>query len=164
VALRAGAAKEIRVFGLAGWLSDHYRAPRMEILDATWAERRRIYLLPYLRYTAFGFVVAAIVLAAVGRAAATGAISLTQLALALQAALAALRLGEAFPESDTATQFGMLAYDGVEGSRGAWPRSTRRRSSSSPAGPVGLPRREISFEMVDFHYPGSERPVLDGSN
>ena len=163
VALRAGAAKEIRVFGLAGWLSDRYRAPRMEILDATWAERRRIYLLPYLRYTAFGFVVAAVVLAAVGRAAATGAISLTQLALALQAALAALRLGEAFPESDTATQFGMLAYDGVEGfERGVAAFDEKTTQLEPRRDPVGLPRREISFEMVDFHYPGSERPVLDG--
>jgi hypothetical protein len=29
--------------------------------------------------------------------------------------LGALRLGEHFPEVDTQTQFGMIAYDGVQG-------------------------------------------------
>ena len=57
-ALRAAAAKEIRVFGLGRWLSDHYRQLQTTRLKAGWAERRRIYFAPYLVYTAFGFVVA----------------------------------------------------------------------------------------------------------
>ena len=161
--LRAAAAKEIRVFGLAGWLSEHYRRLQMTRLMAVWAERRRVYLGPYLRYTAFGFAVAAITLAALGRTAAAGSISLTQLALGLQAAIGALRLGEHFPESDTQTQFGMFAYDGVRGfERGVATFDERTVQLEPGRDPRGLPAHEIRFEAVDFHYPGSERPILDG--
>jgi ATP-binding cassette subfamily B protein len=162
-ALEAAAAKEIRVFGLADWLSDHYTALQTRMLSLVWAERRRIYLKPYLVYTAFGFAVAGVTLAAIGHAAAVGAISLTQLALALQAALAALRLGEHFPESDTQTQFGMIAYSGVQGfERGVAAFDEKSVQLEPRRDPAGLPRREIRFEGVSFHYPGSDRVVLDG--
>jgi ATP-binding cassette subfamily B protein len=161
-AMQPAAGKEIRVFGLAGWLSKTYHDLQMTMLDMVWAERRRVYLRPYLGYTAFGFIVAAITLAAIGQAAANGAISLTSLALALQAALAALRLGEAFPESDTQTQFGMMAYDGVQAFERGIDEFDERTVQLEPAvDSRGLPCREIRFEAVDFHYPGSERPVLD---
>ena len=88
-------------------------------LEEVWAARRHIYFVPYLRYTAFGLLVAGATMAALGTAAASGAISLTAFALALQAGLAALRLGEHFPEADTQTQFGMFAYDGVPRSSAA---------------------------------------------
>jgi ATP-binding cassette subfamily B protein len=163
VAMRPEAAKEIRVFGLAGWLSDRYRELQMGLLILVWAERRRIYFRPYLLYTAFGFAVAAVALAAMGRAAASGAISLTQLTLGLQAALAALRLGEHYPEADTQTQFGMIAYEGVQGFEAGVAAFDDRVVQLEPRrDPAGLPAREIRFEKVSFHYPGSERAVLDG--
>jgi ATP-binding cassette, subfamily B, bacterial len=159
----ASTAKEIRVFGLAGWLSDHYRRLQMQILSLVWAERRRIYMKPYLVYTAFGFAVAAVALAAMGRSAAAGTITLTQLTLGLQAALAALRLGEFYPEADTQTQFGMFAYDGVTGfERGVAAFDERAVQLDPRRDPTGLPSHEIRFEGVGFHYPGSERPVLAG--
>ena len=162
VALQPEAAKEIRVFGLAGWLSDRYRDLQMRLLSLVWAERRRIYFRPYLLYTAFGFAVAAVALAAMGQAAAAGTISLTQLTLGLQAALAALRLGEHFPEADTQTQFGMIAYDGVQGFEAGVAAFDDKVVQLEPRrDPAGLPAREIRFEKVSFHYPGSERPVLD---
>ncbi len=162
VALSPETAKEIRVFGLADWLADHYRALQMRVMMAVWAERRRIYFGPYVAYTAFGLVVAGIALAAMGRAAATGVLSLTQLTLGLQAALAAIRLGEYYPEADIQTQYGMLAYDGVKAfERGidafdlTVPQLEPRRD------PRGMPGHEIRFEQVSFKYPGSDRPVLD---
>ena len=162
IALRAGAAKEIRVFGLGDWLSDHYCKLQTTRLMAVWAERRRIYFAPYLVYTAFGLVVASLTLAALGRTAAAGTISLTQLALGLQAGLATLRLGEHFPEADTQTEFGMLAYDGVAGfERGVTAFHEKTVQLEPRRDPRGLPKGEIRFEHVDFHYPGSERPVLD---
>jgi ATP-binding cassette subfamily B protein len=165
VALQPAAGKEIRVFGLAGWLSDCYRTLQLGLLSMIWAERRRIYMKPYLLYAAFGFATAGITLAVLGRAAATGTITLTELALALQAGIAALRLGEAFPESDTQTQFGMFAYDGVQrfekGVDAFHEQTTQLEPREEPA---GLPRTELRFENVDFHYPGSDRPVLDKLN
>jgi len=100
-----------------------------------------------------------------GRTAAAGTISLTQLALGLQAGLATLRLGEHFPEADAQTQFGMLAYDGVEGfERGVAAFHEKTIQLEPRRESRGLPEREIRFEGVDFHYPGSERPVLDHLN
>jgi ATP-binding cassette, subfamily B, bacterial len=162
VAMRPEAGKEIRVFGLADWLSERYRALQMELLAKVWAERRRIYFRPYLGYTAFGLAVAAVSIAALGHAAATGVITLTQLALGLQAALAALRLGEHYPEADTQTQFGMFAYDGVQGFESGVAAFDEQVLQLEPRqDPAGLPARDIRFEKVSFHYPGSDRPVLD---
>ena len=162
-ALGAGAAKEIRVFGLAGWLSGRYRAIQMKTLELVWAERRRIYFAPYLVYTALGLVVAGITLAALGRSAASAAISLTQLTLGLQAALAAIRLGENYAESDNATQFGMRAYEGVQDFERGVARFDDRAVALEPLREAtGLPARDIRFQGVDFHYPGSDRPILDG--
>jgi ATP-binding cassette subfamily B protein len=163
VAMRPEAAKEIRVFGLAEWLSEHYRSLMTSFLMMVWAERRRIYFRPYLVYTALGFTVAAITLAAMGRAAASSAISLTQLTLGLQAALAALRLGENYAEADTQTQFGMFAYDGVQGfERGVAAFDEKAVALEPRRDPRGLPQREIRCEGLRFNYPGSDRPVLDG--
>ncbi len=163
IAMRSTAAKEIRVFGLADWLTDQYRRLTLDFLSPVWSERRRIYLGPYILYTAFGLAVAAIALAFLGRAAAIGAISLTQLTLALQASLAALRLGEFYPEADTQTQFGMLALDGVQGFELGVAAFDERAVQLDPrADPHDLPHREIRFDGVDFRYPGSDRAVLDG--
>jgi ATP-binding cassette subfamily B protein len=163
VAMRPEAAKEIRVFGLADWLSEQYRNLMTSFLMTVWAERRRVYFRPYLAYTALGFTVAAITLAAMGQAAASSAISLTQLTLGLQAALAALRLGENYAEADTQTEFGMFAYEGVQGvERGVAAFDERAVQLEPRLDPRGLPKREIRLERVTFSYPGSDRLVLDG--
>ena len=162
-AMAPAAGKEIRVFGLAGWLSATYRELQMTLLGEIWAERRRIYLVPYLVYTAFGLGIAAVTLAAIGMTAAAGGLTLTELAVSLQAALGALRLGESFPESDTQTQFGMFAYDGVQAfERGVADFDEKAVQLEPRRDPRGLPAGEIRLERVDFHYPGSDRPVLDG--
>ncbi len=156
------AAKEIRVFGLSGWLSDRYRDVVMRFLGPVWTERRRIYFKPYLFYTAFGLAVTAVVMAAAGDAAARGAITLTALALALQAALGVIRLGEFYPEADTQTQYGMLTYDGTLAfERGVDAFQERTIQLEPRRDPAGLPRRDIHFDGVSFHYPGSDRAVLD---
>jgi ATP-binding cassette subfamily B protein len=162
VAMQPAAGKEIRVFGLADWLSDHYRNIQLKLLSLIWAERRRIYLKPYIAYTIFGLAMAAITLALLGRAAAAGSLTLTQLALALQASIAALRLGEHYPEADTQTQFGMIAYDGVQDFEKGVDAFDEGTIQLEPRlDPAGHPGRDIRFEGVGFHYPGSERPVLE---
>ncbi len=162
-AMAPAAGKEIRVFGLAGWLAATYRELQMTLLGQIWSERRRIYLGPYLVYTAFGLAIAAVTLAAIGMTAAAGGLTLTELAVSLQAALGALRLGESFPESDTQTQFGMFAYDGVQAfERGVADFDEKAVQLEPRRDPLCLPAREIRLEQIHFHYPGSDRPVLDG--
>jgi ATP-binding cassette, subfamily B, bacterial len=161
-AMEARAAKEIRVFGLAGWLSDRYRQAYLRWLMPVWAERRRIYLRPYLVYTALGLIVAGAVFAALGHAAASRSVSLTALALALQATLAGIALGANYPEADTQTEFGMIAYDGVVGfERGVDSFHEQTVQLEPREAPDGRPRDAITFEAVTFRYPGSERTILD---
>ncbi len=165
LATAATAAKEIRVFGLADWLRGRYTDLRSGLLKLVWAERRRIYFLPFVRYTIFGLAVTAITLAAVGRAAAAGSLTLTELALVLQAGLAALRLGDHYPEADTQTQFGMFAYDGVVNyERGMAGYDERTVQIEPRRDPANRPENEIRFEDVGFHYPGTDRAVLDHLN
>jgi len=160
----SGAAKELRVFGLTGWLTGRYRASSLEMLAPIWRARRRIYLWPYFGYTALGVSVAAAVLAALGRAAAHGDISLTDLALGMQATIAALLLGSYYEESDDHTQFGMLAVRGIEEFEERIERF-EERSAAPPAvavaDPCGRPGDGIRFTGVSFSYPGSDRLVLD---
>jgi ATP-binding cassette subfamily B protein len=164
-AVQAAAAKEIRVFGLAGWLTARYHDVQMVTYGLLWAERRRIFLYPYVVATAFGLVAGGVVLGAIGGASSSGAIGLAQLALAVQASLVAIRLGEFFPESDLQTQYGMVAYDGVQAfERGVAKVSDGTVRLEPRLDPRGLPQSEIRFESVDFRYPGSERAVLDRLN
>ena len=161
-AMEARAAKEIRVFGLAGWLADRYRRSYMRWLMPVWAERRRIYLRPYLLYTALGLIVAGAIFTSLGQAAASRSISLTQLALGLQATLAGIGLGVFYPEADTQTEFGMIAYDGVVGfERGVESFREQTVQLEPRQQPEGRPRESITFEAVTFRYPGSGRNILD---
>jgi ATP-binding cassette subfamily B protein len=166
VALDGSAAKETKVFGLTDWLANRYADTYNEARAPVWAERRRIYLRPYLGYTAIGLGVAALVLVMLARGAATDQVSLTGLALGLQATLAALLLGEHYPESDVATQFGMRAVTSlaeVESAMAEVESSVATPlSASALAATRGLPSIALRCEGLSFRYPGSERDVLDG--
>lgn len=161
LAMRAPAAKEIRIFGLLPWLTQRYRRVFWSWMQPVWRERRRIYLWPYFWYTGFGLLITAAVLAAVG-AAGAGAVSLTNLALVIQAVLGGLRLGEFYPEADVQTQFGMNAYQAVRAfERGV---ESHLAGAATPAGrsSAPVPREAISFNQVRFAYPGQVTPVVDG--
>ncbi|MEU1752576.1 ABC transporter ATP-binding protein [Micromonospora matsumotoense] len=160
LAMGPAAAKELRIFGLTGWLTERYRQVYRRALAPVWAERRRIYLRPYLLYTAVGLVGVAAVLALSGVRAADRAIDLAGLALVLQAVMALIRLGEFYPDSDTQTQYGMNAETAVTAferamARYAEPADTGRAAPPATAAPA------IDFTGVRFGYPGAARPVLD---
>ena len=122
----------------------------MRWLMPVWAERRRVYLKPYLVYTAIGLAVAGVTFAVLGRSAASGSVTLTELTLALQAGLAVINLGQYYPEADTQTEFGMGAYDGVATfERGVQAYDDPVRSATGDGDPRGLPRREIRFNRSD---------------
>ncbi|MHC3470970.1 ATP-binding cassette domain-containing protein [Streptomyces sp. 7R007] len=162
LATSTAAAKEIRVFGLAGWLRDRHRAVALEWMAPAWAERRRLLLWPYLRYTAFGLAVTAAVLAAVAAAGAEG-VTPTGLALATQSVLIAVRLAEFYPESDMQMILGMNAHHALTRFEEGLPPPPARRqpAGGAPAKPL-VPRREIVFSQVGFGYPGQQRRVFDG--
>ena len=159
LATRAAAGKEIRIFGLAGWLRDRHRAVALEWMAPAWAERRRLLLWPHLRYTVLGLVITAAVLAAAGASGAT----LTGLALATQAVLIGIRLGEFYPESDMQTILGMNAHDALTAyEEGVARHPARPETPETSRTPPPAPRREIAFSKVSFGYPGQERRVFEG--
>jgi ATP-binding cassette subfamily B protein len=157
LAMSDGAAKELRVFGLTAWIADRYERAYRSWLMPIWAARRKVYVLPYLACTLVGLGVAVAVLLVLAHRGANGEISLTALALGLQATIAALMLGEYYTESDAPTQFGMLAAQAM-----------RRFEKAADAPPVPdrpaatLPAvADVRFDGVSFRYPGRSRDVLD---
>ncbi|MGW5555917.1 ABC transporter ATP-binding protein [Micromonospora sp. NPDC003944] len=159
LAVEPAAGKEIRVFGLAGWLTATYRRVYLLWLRPMWAYRRRILLWRYLIFAGPSLVAAVAVFAAVG-VAAPATLTLTQFALVVQATVGAIALGGYYPEADVQTAVGIGAYDDVR-------RFVGRLAAPAPAtGSVGtrpLPPlcTELHFDRVSFRYPGQEHNVLD---
>ncbi|MEO3830323.1 ATP-binding cassette domain-containing protein [Actinomadura sp. B10D3] len=166
IAIGAKGGKEVRLFGLGPWIADGYASVHQDWLGIVRAERRRILLHPFLRYTGIGLV--ALGLACLAVAAEAGRQhDLTGLVVSLQATVAAIMLAQFWPEADLQLIFGMrsvLATDRLEkavasGSRPPKGEEARFRSPGASKDP-SPPAPAVSFEDVSFTYPGSERPVL----
>ena len=162
LAIDSAAAKEIRVFGLIEWFRDFWRECYLEWLRPLWAARRRIYLWPFVWFCAWGLVVTATVLAVIGRSAAGPAatLTLTSFVMVVQAALAALRLGEYYRESDLPTAVGMHAHDavrrffaGLAADETAQEVPAAQHAAAARA-EVPEPVGHIHFDKISFHYPG----------
>jgi ATP-binding cassette, subfamily B, bacterial len=98
--LAGGAAtgKEIRAFGLAGWLRDRLRTTHLRFLDVLWTERRRIYLWPFVWFSIVALAVTGAVFGALGLSGATAeSLTLTDFVLVAQSTLGLLRLAEHYP-------------------------------------------------------------------
>ncbi|GAA1304276.1 ABC transporter ATP-binding protein [Saccharothrix xinjiangensis] len=155
----AAAGKEIRVFGLAGWLRQRLRDTHLRFLEPLWAERRAVYLWPFVRFSVVGLAVTGAVFAALG--ATAHEMTLTGFVLVATATLGLLRLADHYPEADLPTAIGMRAHDAVRrfaehvDAHEGGPGPARR-----PAAPT--PVRAIRFEQVGFCYPGQRRAVFDG--
>lgn len=162
------AAKEIRVFGSSRWLEDRHREAHFAFNDPVDKERRRIYFKPYLVYTAIALGVVAWGLTTLADRAAggeleSGAMSLRDLTLGLQALVGALLLARDYPESDPPTQFGMNALTALREVA-----ATITRQDTAPRGilssPEGAPHRSIEFRDLYFNYPGADEAVFTGLN
>ncbi|GAA0378956.1 multidrug ABC transporter permease [Acrocarpospora corrugata] len=154
LAIQPLAGKEIRVFGLAGWMRDTLRTAYFAWLRPMWAERRRVYLWPFVWFGAWALAATAAVFGLVGF---TDTLTLTTFILVMQASLGSLRLAEYYPESDLQTAIGMEAYDAVQ-------RFADRidEVEEEPAtGTVPEPVHTIQFDQVTFRYPGQRRAVFE---
>lgn len=166
-------AKELRVFGLADWVKDGYRAAAVEALRPVWRERRRVSVVYFVWFTAVGLVVAFVLLAFVLRAAAADRLTLFALTVTLQALVSGVLLGEFYHEADTMTQFGMLAARAMDtferrvselavAERQELVEPSAVPECSAAAEPAGMPAQSIRFAGVSFAYPGESLPVFDG--
>lgn len=160
--LSAAAAKELRVFGLTGWVTDEFRASALESLRPMWTARRRSNTYNFLVFTAFALVVDSLCIAYIVHSATQGELTLTRLALGLQCAVAAIMLGTFFHEADFPTQFGMNAVAAAEQfAQKVAAAMDRDLADGALSTAEGLPARALSFDDVSFCYPGSDRRVLD---
>jgi ATP-binding cassette subfamily B protein len=178
--LGARHAKELRIFGLTGWFTQQYRDAHATSTREVNRARRAALFLPYLGYTAFGLLAACSVFVVLGTGAASGRISLSGLALAAQATLAAFLLGGQYPEADLQTSLGMRALRAIDEFRSRVARVERVTAvrDAEPAGissqpcpasgsgkewsVAGRPRHAVRLESVWFGYPGAATPQLSG--
>ena len=173
LSIQPQAGKEIRIFGLVPWLRSGLREACLAVLMPIWAERRRVYLWPFVWFGLWGLTVAAVTFGMIGDSAAHG-LTLTKFVLVMQASLGALRLGEYYPEADLATAIGMNAHSAVRRFSERIDAVTNRGAVSvcdgqvptangqlgSPTGPG--PVAEIRFDNITFTYPGQSRPIFHG--
>ena len=153
----AAAGKEIRVFGLDDWLRQRLRDTYRPFLAPLWAQRRAIYLWPFVRFTVVGLAVTGAVFAVLGATAQE--LTLTGFVLVATAALSLLRLAEHYPEADLPTAIGMRAHEAVRRFAEHVDAHDEQPAGRSPVPePVGV----IRFERVAFRYPGQERMIFDG--
>ncbi|MBE2997228.1 ABC transporter ATP-binding protein [Nocardiopsis sp. HNM0947] len=160
LAVDSPAAKEIRLFGLASWVTDRFAADRRALVELRWHATR-------LRQKPMRWAVAVLTTSggllfwSLGRDAATGAVDLGQVSTFAYAAVGASAL--AFGGLNWALS---LASDGVASVL----RVEATMASSGAARSVvsgrttaeGMPAAEIRFRDVTFTYPSMSRPVLDG--
>ena len=171
------AAKETRVFGLDRWLNERYTSVYWEMFDPAVKARRRIYFYPYIPITAAGLAIIALIVYRVGEGAIAGSISLTALALSIQALMGAIALGGAYEESDVPTQWGMQALEAMIELRkliAAAEEKEREQTDKNVArAKVGvvdpdtvdvknLPSKTLEFHKLEFAYPGTKDKVLRG--
>jgi ATP-binding cassette subfamily B protein len=154
------AAKEVRVFGLLGWLQGRFRQTALDAVHPVWKVRRRVVLRPYALSVPVALALSGLVTILVVRSAARGDLSLTHLLFVLQAVVVVATLGEFFYESDFHTELGMSSYDALLTFEGAV------AEAAPPPTPVvrdlgAAPQTAIRFERVSFAYPSSERRVFD---
>ena len=174
LAVQPPAGKEIRIFGLTGWLRSALREASMAVLRPVWAERRRVYLWPFLWFGLWGLMVAAVTFGVMGADATHHDLTLFRFVLVIQASLAGLRLSEYYPEADLATAVGMTAYQAVHRFAARIETLTEGTAAALPGlpdlpelpGPTAVavpdPVREIRFDQVTFRYPGQQRAIFDG--
>jgi len=174
LALGDVAAKETRIFGINAWLTRRYDAVHWKVFGPAGRARRRIYFYPYLVITAIGLAALAWVVIRIGQASVDQQVSLTALALSLQAVMGAIALGSNYEEADVPTQWGMRAIEAMRRLRAHIERAEQREKEQTAAnlaresyGAAGvavasLPSTSLVFRDLRFSYPGTDDLVLNG--
>jgi ABC-type multidrug transport system fused ATPase/permease subunit len=157
LAVEPHAAKELRLFGLAGWVVDRFRARRQQLFELQWRATR-------LRERP---VVGSLLLVAAANLVVFGA-------LAVDAAGGTLALDRAVTFATAAIGTSMIAFGGwswaLDGAAAPVAAVLRLEGAMAPAGALArgtrpaaaMPAREVRFRDVTFAYPNAGGPVLQG--
>ena len=161
LAVDAAAAKEVRVFGLAGWTVAEYGDAWLDALGTLWRNRKAERGLNAAAVLALA-VSHALVLGALGVAAGRGQLALASLFVFVQAVLATADLGLIGDAQGWTAQ--TLALAG----RVAALRARLRGLAPPPAAAAGgrpaaaTQAVAVRLDGVRFTYRGRQRPTLDG--
>jgi ABC-type multidrug transport system fused ATPase/permease subunit len=157
LAVEPPAAKELRLFGLAGWIVEGFRAQRRRLFELRWQAtrlRERPVIWSLLLVLAANLVVFWCLSAAAGEGRLT--------------------LGELVTFASAAVSTGMIAFGGLswalDGAAAPAAAVLRLQQAMDSAGALvqghqsgaGTPAREIRFHQVTFAYPTTGEPVLAG--
>ena len=155
LALGAGAAKEMRVLGLHGWLGDRLGSEWKRRLSEDWKDRRRD-MLGGIAAAVAASAAAVIVFGVLASDAARGVITIGALLIYLRSGQAIAGWG--LSNADYAIEYGAASVPALrrlEALAAADPPAARE------ALPPDAPAREIRFENVSFAYAAGP-PVLAG--
>ena len=150
------AAKEVRLFGLAGWVVDRFTSARRRVLDLQW-QATRLRERPVLWSLLLVLSANVLVFWMMANDLAAGRLNLARVVTFATAALSASTIafgGLSWALDSSAAPVGaVLRLETAMGPAGALARGTRS--------PLGMPAREIRFRNVRFSYPSVSQPVLD---
>jgi ATP-binding cassette, subfamily B, bacterial len=158
LALEAGAAKEVRVFGLGGWLVGEYRDAWFDALGVLWRSRRSNRALNVAAACALAVSHVA-VLGALGVAAVRGELEVAALLVFAQAVIATSDLGLVGDSQwwmAQALAVSERVADLRASSAAVLPEPPR---AAPPPGPRPV---AVRLDGVRFTYRGREEPTLDG--
>ena len=160
LAITPPAAKELRIFGLLGWLVGRADQQWATAIEPPFDVRRRLRASSNVELAMLGAVYV-VTFVAVARASVLQGLSLGVVAAILQAEFTAAELITPVGD-DFSTPSGLAGLAAIE--------KVRARADDIEASDAvvdgerdatGLPRREIRFEGVGFVYPGTDRPVVE---
>jgi ABC-type multidrug transport system fused ATPase/permease subunit len=155
LAVEAPPAKELRLFGLAGWTLDRFKARRTRLHTLQY-EATRLRERPLLGSLLLVLGASAIVFWSLANSATAGTLSLAALVVFAQAAVGTSSI--AFGglnwalDSSAAPVEAVLRLEPAMAAAGALPSGT--------ASARGVPSRDVRFRDVSFAYPNGS-PVLD---
>ena len=150
------ASKELRLFGLASWTIDRFRALRRRLYELHW-EATRLRERPLIWSLLIVLTANLIVFWSMATAALNGVLTLANVVTYATAAV-----------TTSAIAFGGLSW-ALDGAAAPAAAVLRLQDAMAPAGALtrgtvaaaGMPAREIRFRDVRFGYPGTDGPVLN---
>src|SRR5437762_13049976 len=151
------AAKELRLFGLANWTVEGFKARRRRLFELQW-QATRLRERPVLWSLLVVLAANVAVFWSLGNDAAAGTLPLARLVTFASAAV-----------STSMIAFGGLSW-ALDGAAAPAAAVLRLQEAMASAGALvrgerpaaGMPAREIRFRRVTFAYPTSGQPVLAG--
>ena len=150
------AAKEVRLFGLAGWVVNRFSSARRRVLDLQW-EATRLRERPVLWSLLIVLGGNVLVFWMMAQDLVAGRLDLGRMVTFATAALSASTIafgGLSWALDGAAAPVGAVLRLGTAmGPEGALVRGSH--------GAAGMPARQIRFHHVRFSYPSTSQPVLD---